>query len=472
MTEHMESYDVLVIGGGPGGYPAAIRAAQKPLKTAIIENRSLGGTCLNRGCIPTKALIHNAHVLKQIQEASDFGIEVGSVSFSYPKMVERKDRVVSQVRRGLESLVKANRITHIHGKGRLLGPHEVEVETAEGKKIYHGKNIVLATGSEPKQVPAFPFDYQIIHNSTSILEMTHLPKKLVIIGGGVIGTEFASLFANLGTEVIIVEMLSKVLPQECNTISSFMHKVFTRRGVQILTGTKITKIEKQGAHAILHVEGDNSITADAVLVAVGRTMNTRGIGLEELGIEFNPDGTLVLDEYLRTKIPHIYAVGDIASPYWLAHVASHQGLVAAENISGIPVKMRYEAVPNVIFTDPEIASVGLTLEKALEKGYPASLSVFPFQALGKAQAEGQTEGFSQIVKDKETGQLLGAQIVGPGASNLIGEMALAIANELTIESVTETIHAHPTIAEAWLEAAMLASDAPLHMPPKRTLHER
>jgi dihydrolipoamide dehydrogenase len=465
MEQGQKKFDVVVIGGGPGGYPAAIRAAQSGKSVALIEAKELGGTCLNRGCIPSKTLIASAEVLKRVKEAEEFGIKVGKVSFDYSQMVKRKDAVVSKVRKGLEGLIAANKITLFRGYGQFLSPHEIKISGQDNLTIKADKTII-ATGSEPRNISAFPFDYKRIHDSTSLLELQQLPKKIIIVGGGIIGCEFASLFAAFDVEVVILEMLSRILPMESIAVSNALTKVFQKKKIKMETNVKVDEIVLTSTGVSALLSDGKSFDADIALVAVGRIMNTSKIGLEKAGVIINENGTIPVDSHMETNIPGIYAIGDIASKWWLAHVATHQGLVAASNAVGVNAHMHYHSIPSVIFTDPEIATVGLSLEQALEQGYDATVGSFPFQALGKSQAALQTEGFAQIVIDRKTGQILGAQVVGHEASALIAEMALAIANELTIECVTETIHAHPTIAEAWLEAALIANETPLHLPPK------
>ncbi|MBS4167653.1 dihydrolipoyl dehydrogenase [Parachlamydia sp. AcF125] len=466
MFDTQKKFDVAVIGGGPGGYPAAIKAVQNGMKVALIEARQLGGTCLNRGCIPSKALIANAEILRKIKEAEKFGISVGSISFDYAKMVQRKDAVVEKVRNNLEELITSNKITLLRGYGKFTSERTIKITGQDNLEIYADKTII-ATGSEPRSIPAFPFDYKRVHDSTSLLELTTLPKKIAIIGGGTIGCEFASLYAALGVEVILVEMMPRILPMENETVSSFLSKAFQKQGITIEANAKVQSIDYTEAGLNVSLAGNKTIAADIALVAVGRQLNTSAIGLEKTGVYVQENGLIKVDEHMETNIAGIYAVGDIASKWWLAHVASHQGLVAGNNASGVKATMHYNAIPSVIFTQPEIGMVGLSLEEALEAGYAATLSAFPFGALGKAQAAIQTEGFAQLVTDKKTGQILGAQVVGHEASTLVAEMGVAIANELTIESVADTIHAHPTVAEAWLEAALLANETPLHLPPKK-----
>lgn len=466
MSQEVTHFDVVVLGGGPGGYPAAIKAAQAGKKVALIEAKEVGGTCLNRGCIPSKALIENAHTLKKVQQAEQFGIKVGAVSFDYAQMVKRKDEVVAKVRKGLEGLIAANQISLIRGFGKFIGPKTIKVQ-GHDNKIVEGDKIIIATGSEPRNIPAFPFDQQRILDSTAVLELTTLPKKIAIIGGGIIGCEFASVFNAFGVEVIILEMLPRILPTEGEVVSEALTRAFQKKGIKIETNTPVEKVENTGSGVIVKLPGGKTVEADLALVAVGRSMNTSGIGLETAGVLVNPNGSITVNAKMETNVPGIYAIGDIASKWWLAHVATHQGLVAARNAVGEKAHMLYDAIPSVIFTDPEIASVGMTLKQALEKGYQASEGAFPFQALGKSQASMETDGFAQVVVDKRTGQILGAQVVGYDASALIGEMAVAVANELTVESLSETIHAHPTVPEAWLEAVLLANETPLHLPPKR-----
>ncbi len=467
MAEDETKFDIAVIGGGPGGYPAAIRAAQLGKKVALIEAKELGGTCLNRGCIPSKTLIAGAEVLQKAQEAEEFGVMIsGPITFDYSKMVDRKDNVVAKVRKGLEGLIASNKIRLFKGFGKLVSPREIKV-TGTDNAVIRADKIIIATGSEPRNIPAFPFDWKKIHDSTSLLEMRTLPKSLLIIGGGIIGCEFASLYNTLGVDVTIVEMMPRIIPMESTGVSNALTKAFKKKGIKIETGVLVEKVEttKKGVKAFL--PGGKSIEADIALVAVGRSLNTNGIGLDKAGLKPADNGLIPVNEHMETNVSGVYAIGDIASKWWLAHVATHQGLVAANHACGHHARMNYDAVPSVIFTVPEIGTVGLSLEQALEKGYKATVSAFPFQALGKSQAAIQTEGFAQVVTDRDTGQILGAQIVGYEASTLIAEMAVAIANELTVESITETIHAHPTVPEAWLEAALLASEKPLHLPPQK-----
>ncbi|MFQ5728963.1 MAG: dihydrolipoyl dehydrogenase [Waddliaceae bacterium] len=464
MNQEQQNYDIAVIGGGPGGYPAAIKAAQKGKSVALIEMERLGGTCLNRGCIPSKTLIASAEALHRIRQAEEFGIHVGNVSFDFKKMVQRKDKIVSKVRKGLKGLIAANKIKLYRGHGEFVSPNRIKITGQDNTEICAEK-IIIATGSEPRIIPNFPFDHERIHDSTSLLEIRELPKKLVVVGGGIIGCEFASLYVEFGVDVTILEMLPRIIPMECTSVSTALTKAFKRRGIKMETNVVVEGIDRTETGVTVKLPGGKSIDADAVLVATGRVLNISGIGLEKAGVNITEEGLIEVDDRMETNVPGIYAVGDIASKWWLAHVASHQGLVAASNACGEEMYMHYNAVPSVIFTNPEIGTVGLTLEDAINKGYRATVGMFPFQALGKAQAAFQTEGFAQVVSDRETGQIIGAQVVGADAATLVAEMGVVIANEMTLECVSSTIHAHPTIAEAWMEAAFMASEEPLHMPP-------
>lgn len=464
MTER-KNYDVAVIGSGPGGYVAAIKAAQLGKSVALIDKGFLGGTCLNVGCIPTKTLLSGASVLKQVRHAAQFGIETGPIKVHYEKMKERKDAVVAKIRTGLEGLIRSNKITIYKGAAQFESPHELKI-TGTDNLYLHAEKIIIATGSIPLDVKAFPCDHDRILNSTSILELTTLPKSLAIVGGGYIGCEFASLFAELGVKVTILEALPAILTAQGPTVSSFMTKVFTGKGIEIQANVAVQTIENQGSHVHIKLSNGHAFDSELALIAVGRSIYTEGLKLEKAGLAAGARGAIEVNGQMETSVPGIYAIGDVTGQWMLAHAASHQGIIAGSNAAGHPTKAHTAAVPAVVFTSPEIATVGLTLEQAGAAGYTATQGTFPFQALGKAQASGETEGFAQLVSDKKTGQILGALIIGHEASNLIAEMTLAIQQELTIESVLETIHAHPTMAEAWHEAAALANETPIHLPPK------
>ncbi len=465
MTER-KTHDIAVIGSGPGGYIAAIKAAQLGKSVALIDKGFLGGTCLNVGCIPTKTLLSNAAVLREVRHAAAFGIETGPITIHYQKMKERKDAVISKIRSGLEGLIKSNKVTIYRGSAQFESPKELKIVGADNLYL-HAEQIIIATGSIPLDIKAFPCDHERILNSTSILDMTSLPKSLAIVGGGYIGCEFASLFAELGVKVTILEALPSILTAQGATVSTFMTKVFTGKGIEIHTNVSVQTIENRQSHVHITLSNGHTLDADLALIAVGRSIYTEGLKLEKAGLSTGARGAIEVNEQMQTAVPGIYAIGDVTGQWMLAHVASHQGIIAASHAAGHPIHAHEAAVPAVVFTSPEIATVGLTLEQAQQKGLAsASQGTFPFQALGKAQANGDTEGFAQIVFDKKTGQILGALLIGHEASNLIAEMTLAIQHELTLESVLETIHAHPTMAEAWHEAAAIANETPIHLPPK------
>lgn len=457
----VKQFKVAVIGGGPGGYVAAIRAALGGATVALIEGENVGGTCLNWGCIPTKTLLAGAEMLHKVKRADEYGIHVEGISFDFAKMEQRKDQVVTKIRKSLEGLIAAHKVILIKGYGRFASPTQIKV----GDEIIEAEKIIIATGSEPRNMPAFPFDGQKIHSSSSILGLKALPKSIAIIGGGVIGCEFASLYAEFGVEVHIIEMLPLIAATEGKAVSGALTAAFQKKGIKMTMNALVESIDTSREGVVVRLKGGESIAAEIALVAVGRKLNTDNAQLDKAGVYVDERGVIPVNDKMETNVSHIYAIGDITAKFMLAHVASHQGVVAAQNALGIDSVMHYEAVPSVIFTHPETATVGYTLEKALEKGYKATVGKFPFAALGKAQAAIETEGFAQVVVDKDTHAILGAQVVGHEASALVAQMALAIQNEITIDGVTDTIHAHPTIAESWLEAAMVALETPIHLPP-------
>jgi dihydrolipoamide dehydrogenase len=461
-----KKFDLAVIGAGPGGYVAAIKAAQHGKKVCLIEKSYLGGSCLNVGCIPTKTLLANAQILKKIKEAEEYGIKTGQISFIYQKMKERKDAVVQKIRKSLEGLLLSNQITLMFGEAEFTAPYELKVQGKENYLVT-AENIIIATGSEPFDVPSFPCDHKKILNSSSILELTTLPKSLAIIGGGYIGCEFASLFAELGVRVTILEALPSIVLTQGKEIADALTRAFKQKGIEIQTDVFVEGIDSTSEGVLIRLKDKPAVHSDLALVSVGRKIVSQNLHLEKAGVKVSEKGAVVVNEKMETNVRGIYAIGDVTGQFLLAHVASHQGIVAATNALGKEARMHYNAVPAVIFTSPEIATVGMTLDQAKQAGFSgATVGKFPFQALGKSIAAMETDGFAQIVTDKSTGQILGAQIVGYDASALIAEITLAITNELTIDCISETIHAHPTTPEAWLEAALLAQDTPIHFPPR------
>ncbi len=466
MNQEKQTFDIAVIGAGPGGYVAAIRAAQNGKSVALIEKNQLGGTCLNVGCIPTKTLLANTAVLHKVRQAKDFGITTGPIAFDYAQMKARKDKVVDGIRNSLGGLIASNKIEVFNGHAEFLSPREIKI-SGEKKHVINAEKTIIATGSEPFDIPAFPCDHKQILNSTSVLELTELPKSIAVIGGGYIGCEFASLFAELDVKVTIYEALPAIVIAQGKSISDTLTKAFKTKSIDIQCGVKVAGIDKGDKGVTVQLEGGTSASFDLALVAVGRKVNTEGLGLKKAGVVLGERGEIPVNEQMETNAPGIYAIGDVTGKAMLAHVASHQAIVAADHALGLEGAMHYNAIPAVIFTSPEIATVGMTLEEAQEAGHAAAVGTFPFQALGKAQAAQETEGFAQVIIDRNTQQILGAQVVGHEASALIAEMTIAINNELTLECVTETIHAHPTVAEAWLEAALIAAEKPIHVPPRK-----
>lgn len=460
----------VVIGAGPGGYVAAIRLAQAGRQVVLVEAKELGGACLNVGCIPTKALLKNAEMVRSMKKAEIFGIHVDKFSLNFAKMQQRKATVVSDIKNGLRTLLEKNHIEIMQGFARFTTPHALNIEGANLSLSF--ENAIIATGSQPRDIPSIPCDHKNILNSTSILEIPCIPKSLAIVGGGYIGCEFASLFESLGSQVTIVEAAPRILSTQDEHISAFMQEHLTQLGIHIETNTQILKIENAGTTPTLHLSSPNhqektTQSYEKVLIATGRSINTQPLHLEKAGVLTGPRQEIIVTDNMRTTVPHIYAIGDVTGLYMLAHVASHQGMVAAENIQGIPAKMRYNAVPSVVFTYPEFAAVGITQKEANKQEHSINIGKFPFQALGKAVASHDTEGFLEIFSDKQTNQVLGGQVIGSGASILIAQIALAVANELTLECLIHTIHAHPTLAEGWLEAALAAYGTPLHLPPNK-----
>ncbi len=458
------AYKIAIIGGGPGGYVAAIRAAQLGAKVAVIEKDQLGGTCLNRGCIPTKALVSAVETIHNIKKSEEFGIKVDSPVVDFARMMERKDQVVQRLITGINFLFKKNKINLLEGTGKLISPNEVEVTTKDGTvdKIT-AENIIIATGSSPALIPSLGYDGERVITSDEALELKEIPKRLLIIGGGVIGCEFACIFAELGTEITIVDVMPSILPGVDKEVSRQMQSLFKRRGIKIKTGTGIQEVRKTQDDVTAVLEGGEEISADKILISIGRSFNTRGLGLETVGVEMGSKGEMVINSKLQTNIPHIYAIGDITNKIQLAHVASAQGITAVENIMGTQKEMNYDVVPGCIFTSPEIAGVGITSQETEEQGIAVKSGKFPFMALGKALAAGETDGFVKILADASSDRVLGVHIIGPHATDLIAEATLAIQLGATTAQLAGTIHAHPTLAEAVMEAAEAVHGRSIHI---------
>jgi dihydrolipoamide dehydrogenase len=446
--------DLAVLGGGPGGYVASIRASKMGLKTAVIERDYLGGVCLNCGCIPTKTLYHVAFILNEIKKAKDFGIDVSEPKLDFKKTIARKDQIIEMQRKGLQSHFKKNNIELIKGSGRIIARDRVAVRTLDSQEIeVEAKNIIIATGSSAANVKPFDLSEKGVVDNAGILSIEEIPKSLLIIGGGVIGSEFANIFSSLGTKVTIIELLPRILSTEDEDVSKVIYNVFRKKGIEIFTDTIVEKVEKSGDDFICTTSGGNKITADKVLISVGRRPNSSDIGIEKAGVEVDQKGYIKVDSHLRTNVRGIYAVGDVIGGLQLAHVASEEGKIAAENIAGKNKEMDYSVVPWAVFTSPEIGTVGINEAQARKKNIKVCTGIFPFSSSGKAYISGETEGFIKVVTDSETGEILGAQMVGPRATELVHEIAVAMKGEILVDDLVSTIHAHPTFSESVLEAA-------------------
>jgi dihydrolipoamide dehydrogenase len=455
--------EAAVIGSGPGGYVAAIRLGQLGKETVLIEKESLGGVCLNIGCIPSKALIRVAKLKQRIDAAKQIGLEVTGVNVDFGKVQAWKQGVVDRLVSGVEYLLKGNNVQVIKGTAKFRAPHELEVATATGTEVVEAKYIIIATGSRYFDLPAFKFNGTTIISSTEALSFQRVPKKLAIIGGGVSGLEMGTMYAQLGCKVTVIEMLDQLLPGTDIDLVRVVERSLRKLGVEYHVKSRANEFRDGKVYATLEDGREASFEADKVLVTVGRRPNTDGIGLEKAGVQTDTHGFIQVNKKMQTNVPGVYAIGDVVGPPMLAHKASKEGIVAAEIIGGLNSEADFHAIPGVIFTDPEIATVGLTEPQAREKGYDPVVGKFPFTALGRALLAGETEGFTKIVADKASNLVLGVHIVGSEASDMISEAALAIEMGATLEDIGFTVHPHPTLPESVMEAAEAAKGKAIHI---------
>lgn len=467
----ISAYDVIVLGGGPGGYVAAIRAAQLGKKAAVVEREALGGVCLNWGCIPTKSLLRNAELATILTtEAKEFGFSFDNLTLDYAAAQKRSRQVSDRLVRGIGFLFRKNGVTLVQGTGKLIGPRQVRVEPTG--QVLEAPKIIIATGARPRALPGMVVDGQKIITSRQALELTSVPKRMVIVGAGAIGMEFAYVFRAYGAAVTVIEMLPHVLPLEDEETAAEVAKAFKKQGIVTLVNTRTEAVEPTADGVNVRVKDqatgqEQTISADVVLVAIGVAPNSEGIGLEAAGVQTDKRGFIPVNETMQTNVPHIYAIGDVTGKLLLAHVASAQGIVAAEHLAGHetrPIRdADYAFMPRCTYCKPQVASLGYTEAQAKEKGYEIKVGKFPFIANGKALGLNEKDGFVKIIADAKYGEILGAHLVGPEVTELLPELALARTWELTVEEIARTVHAHPTLSETLMEAAHGVSGQAIHI---------
>ena len=460
----MADYDVVVLGSGPGGYVAAIRAGQLGLRAAVVEQDALGGICLNWGCIPSKAILRNTQVLNLVQHAEDFGIGIQDFTFDFGQAIDRSRQVVDQLTRGVGILLRKNNVGVVNGRGALRDAGTIEI--ADDGRQLSAENIIIATGAGQRAIPSLPIDHEVVITSREALERREVPDRVVIVGGGATGCEFAHIYRTYGAEVTIVELLPRLIPLEDEEVSALLERSFTGRGMQLLTGASVQGISVNGGRARVSVSTDGAdsvIECDTVLVAVGVQGNIAGIGLESVGIETG-NGYIEIDERMRTNVPNVFAIGDVTGKLLLAHVASAQGVAAVETIAGLdPPELDYTLMPRAIYCEPQVASFGLTEAQARAQGRTVKVGRFPLAASGKALALAQSEGMVKLVIDAEVGDVLGGHMIGTDVTELLGELSMTRLLEGTTTELGWLVHPHPTISETIKEAALAAEGAAIHI---------
>lgn len=457
--------DVAIVGGGPGGYVCGIRAAQLGLKTVVIEADRIGGECLNYGCIPSKSLITVSKLLDKVKEAEKYGLRVSGASVDFAQMQKWKSEVVSKLVSGVEALLRGYHATVLFGEAKVASAGTLSVTGPKGVEEVSYKNLVIATGTRSSSLPGLEFDGDLVISSKDGLELRAAPNRMLIVGGGAIGLEFASMFQKFGSQITIVEIMDQLLPGSDLEVVRVVHRKLESRGAKIYLKSKVGRVNKKGSEVEVEVEtpeGKVAVVVDRILVSVGRKPRTDKMNLQAIGVQTDQRGYVVTNEKMQTNVPGVYAIGDVRGPPMLAHKASKEGVVAAECIAGLPSAADWKVIPDAVFCDPEVASAGLTEAKAIEAGYKIKRSRFQFAALGRALSAGEPEGFVKVVSSEQDGLVLGVQVVGPEASNLISEVALAIEMGATVEDIALTMHPHPTLPEAIMEASESAAGHPVH----------
>jgi dihydrolipoamide dehydrogenase len=462
-----KSYDLIVIGSGPGGYVAAIRASQLGMKAAVVEREALGGICLNWGCIPTKALLKSAEVMEYINHSEDYGIKVKDAKHDFSAVVKRSRDVAGGMSKGVNFLFRKNKIDSLMGNGKLLSGKRVEVTDAAGKKeVYQAKNVILATGARSRNLPALKIDGEKIIGYRQAMVMPEQPKSMIIVGSGAIGMEFGYFYQAMGTEVTIVEFMPNVLPREDEEVSKQMARIYKKKGIKVMTNSEVTGVDTSGKGVVATVKtkkGEEKLEADVLLSAVGVVANVENLGLEEVGVKMEK-GLVKVDEFYHTNVDGVYAIGDMVPGPALAHVASHEGIICVEKMSGMDVEpLDYGNIPSCTYTQPEVASVGLTEKEAKEQGYELKVGKFPFSASGKASASGKKDGFVKVIFDAKYGEFLGAHMLGASVTDMIAEVVIARKLETTGHEIIKAVHPHPTMSEAVMEAAADAYGEVIHL---------